>query len=95
MQLSRSGDNVKFLGYRKLNNRRGISDVCGVAPNGRSIWIEAKTKDGMVSEDQRDFLDDVHQNGAIAMVARSIEDAAAMVAMQSGSKWKAEMERTW
>lgn len=91
MQVS----NGKFVGYRKLANRRGISDVVAVAPNGRSIWIEVKTATGRLSDEQRLFLDDVHRCGSVAMVARSIDDVVAMITRQHMFEWRAPCTPNW
>lgn len=91
MQVS----NGVFVGYRRLTNRRGIADIVAVAPNGRSIWIEVKTARGRLSDEQREFLDDVHSHGAIAMVARSVDDVIAMIARQHLLEWNAPSIVNW
>jgi hypothetical protein len=85
----------QFFGYRRLNNPRGIPDIVGVAPTGRAIWIEAKTDDGRVSKDQKLFLDTVHHQGAIAMVARSVDDVAAVISIMDRTNWRPTLTRTW
>lgn len=54
----------------------GISDILGIAPDGsgRFMAIETKAATGKLSEDQQAFLDNVTQEGGIAIVVRSLDD---------------------
>lgn len=53
---------------------KGHSDIFLLLPGGRAGFIEVKAPKGKLSEDQRAFLARVQQAGALAFVARSIED---------------------
>lgn len=52
----------------------GFSDLFGVLPGGRAIFIEVKSEKGKPSPAQANFLAQVSMTGAVAGVARSIED---------------------
>lgn len=53
----------------------GSSDIIGIAPDGRFIAVEVKSKSGRVSVEQQRFINAVRRKGGIAGVARSVEDA--------------------
>jgi hypothetical protein len=53
---------------------KGIPDIIGVIPGGRSIMIEVKTPKGVVSPEQSLFLEKYQTAGALVFVARSPED---------------------
>jgi penicillin-binding protein-related factor A (putative recombinase) len=60
------------------NNRsrweiKGVSDILGVW-KGRFIAIEVKSKTGVVSPEQKAFIDDVNRLGGIGFVARNVDD---------------------
>jgi len=53
---------------------KGSSDILGILPDGRFLAIECKkSKGGKVSEDQKNFLENVKKNGGVAIVANSVE----------------------
>jgi hypothetical protein len=59
----------------------GISDLVGfTGPQARFVAIECKTGSGRLSKQQRAFLELVHTMGALAGVARSIEEAGLILA---------------
>lgn len=63
--------------YIRPNSRfhlRGVSDILGVLPDGRLLAIEVKSRKGVVSIDQRTFLDSITQSKGVAFVARSLDD---------------------
>ena len=54
---------------------RGIPDlICVLPPGGRACYIEVKTPTGKVSPEQEEFLIKARAAGAVAFVARSIQD---------------------
>ncbi len=54
----------------------GFSDLFGVRTgDGKAIFLEIKTASGRVSEPQRKFIQAMKNNGAIAGIARSVEEA--------------------
>lgn len=62
--------------FRKQQNRfaiNGVPDIIAII-NGQAIFIEVKAKTGVVSIDQARFIENVQKRGAIAFVAKSVED---------------------
>lgn len=62
--------------FRKHKSRfaiNGVTDIIGIH-NGKAFFIEVKAKKGIVSDDQERFIDNIQKGGAIAFVARSVED---------------------
>lgn len=54
----------------------GHSDLAGVRiGDGRAVYIEVKTPTGTASQNQKNFLRRMREAGALAGVARSVEDA--------------------
>lgn len=60
-------------GFR-TNNMSGISDITGVY-NGKFYALEVKTEKGIVSENQRKFLQRVADANGYGAIVRSFEDA--------------------
>lgn len=55
---------------------KGHSDLAGVRiGDGRAVYIEVKTPTGKVRPEQENFLRRMREAGALAGVARSVEDA--------------------
>jgi hypothetical protein len=52
----------------------GMADILGILKGGRFMAIEVKSEGGVVSKVQREWLNRVRGCGALAMVARSVED---------------------
>ena len=52
----------------------GQADLTGIAPDGRRLEIEVKSKDGRLSEDQKRFRDLIQRFKGIHIVARSVHD---------------------
>lgn len=62
----------------------GFSDLFGVrSSDGRAVFIEVKTPKGRVSKKQKNFLEQMQKNGAIAGVCRSAADAVKLVTEES------------
>lgn len=57
----------------------GHSDLYGVRPGGRAIFLEVKTPIGTASDEQKNFIKMMRQTGALAGFARSVEDAMKIV----------------
>ncbi len=54
---------------------KGFSDIVGVLPeSGRALFIEVKAPKGKLTIHQQLFLEEMRGQGAVAFVARSIED---------------------
>ena len=59
---------------------KGFSDLFGVRKSdGKAIFIEVKEPKGRVSAEQKLFINVMRQNGAIAGICRSPEDALKLV----------------
>jgi hypothetical protein len=63
--------------FRSFSGLKGVSDILGVMRGGRFLAIEAKAKDGRLSDDQAAFIDAVNKAGGLAFCARSIDDVRA------------------
>lgn len=57
----------------------GGSDLIGIGPGGKFLAIECKSKTGRLTEDQENFIRVVNERGGIAGVAKSVEEAIALV----------------
>lgn len=51
----------------------GISDICGVLPNGKFLAIECKRPGGKPSPEQIEFIDNVNGNGGVGFVADNLD----------------------
>jgi hypothetical protein len=63
--------------YRSNNSafaRKGVSDILGITLTGRFFAIEVKSKKGIVSPEQKLFLEDINKAHGLAFVARSLKD---------------------
>lgn len=58
---------------------KGSSDIIGVAPDGRFLAVEVKTKRGKPTQEQILFINAVLQAGGIAGIVRSPADALALI----------------
>lgn len=64
--------------FRKSNNKfhiKGTADILGIF-QGRFLAIEVKTKKGVLSPDQKLFLNRINEEGGIAFVGTSVEQVA-------------------
>ena len=57
----------------------GVSDLIGWT-QGRFVAIEVKASRGRVTDEQKAFIDLVRRSGGVAGVARSVEEARAILA---------------
>lgn len=64
---------------------KGWPDLTGVY-NGRPLFIEIKTPTGVVSPEQDAMINKLKAMGAIAFVARSVDDVVREIRWESG-KW--------
>lgn len=51
----------------------GAPDIIGCAPGGIFIAIECKTKNGRVSQKQKDFLENIKNLGGFSLIVRNVE----------------------
>lgn len=58
----------------------GLSDILGQLRDGRVLAIECKARRGRAEEEQKAFLLLVQRHGGVAGIARTIEDAQAILA---------------
>ena len=87
--LSKAGHTVFRInvGKVKMQNGRwfetgapkGFSDLFGFRPDGRIFFIEVKNETGRVRPEQKKFIEQMQSRGALAGVARSVEDAMEIV----------------
>lgn len=55
---------------------KGFSDLFGFRKSdGRAVFIEVKTPTGRIRPEQQNFIDKMRLYGALAGVARSVQDA--------------------
>jgi len=57
----------------------GMSDIIGMLPGGKFLAIEVKTPKGKIRPPQLEFLHKVNEGGGLGIVARSVEEVAALV----------------
>jgi len=50
--------------------RKGSSDILGILPGDRLLCVECKAQGGRLSPEQKQFLADVRELGALALVVR-------------------------
>lgn len=62
--------------FTQFNSQKGFSDIHGMLRGGKSFYLEVKRPSGgVVSPDQKQFLDMIVAGGGIAGVVRSVDDA--------------------
>jgi hypothetical protein len=60
----------------------GHSDLCGVLPRGRALYIEVKAEKGRLRDEQRAWMAMVNGRGGLALVARSIADVERVLRLE-------------
>lgn len=66
--------------YLSTGVPKGYSDLNGHRKSdGRAVYIEVKTKSGKVTNEQKTFIKQMKETGAIAGICRSVEDAIKLV----------------
>lgn len=66
----------------------GAADlICIVPPHGRFVAIEMKSPKGRVADEQYAWLSQVRKYGGVAGVARSVDEAFALVELARKSSW--------
>lgn len=60
--------------WQGLGSEKGVPDILGVLPGGKALMIEIKTEKGRVSEQQEAFIEKARKLGAVAFVARSVNE---------------------
>lgn len=59
--------------------RPGSPDMCFILPEGRTGWLELKTKRGSLSPAQREFRDKAQALGHVWAVAKDIDEAIRVI----------------
>ena len=59
----------------------GVPDIIGCF-KGRLIGIEIKSEKGVVSEYQKEFIENINRAGGLAFVARSVDDVIEGLGLQ-------------
>ena len=57
----------------------GVSDIIGWTEGGRFVAIEVKASRGRLTDEQAAFIELVRRSGGLAGVARSVEEARAIL----------------
>lgn len=65
---------LHYKAWQGLGSTKGLPDIVGVLPGGKALYIEVKTEAGRLSPHQEKFLNNLELAGAMAFVARSVED---------------------
>lgn len=59
---------------------KGFSDLFGFRlSDGRAVFIEVKSPTGKVRPEQQNFIEQMRSNGALAGIARSVEEARRII----------------
>lgn len=59
---------------------KGFSDLFGFRlSDGRAFFIEVKSPTGKVRPEQQNFIEQMRSNGALAGIARSVEEARKII----------------
>jgi len=75
-KVPKSGYNVKGK-WRKHSSKyavNGISDIVCIDRTGRVLFLEVKSKNGVQSDDQKKFEENVKKSGGRYYVVRSVKD---------------------
>ena len=72
---------VKNQAFRRLPKYalNGVSDILGILPNGTFLAIEVKTKTGVASQNQKDFIQEIKKRKGVAFIARSIDEVQSVL----------------
>lgn len=63
--------------FVRFTSITGISDIIGICPDGRFLAVECKrTKGGIVSDAQKEFIANIQQRGGVAIVVNSVTSLA-------------------
>lgn len=77
----RQNSGAAKLGDRfiRFTDEVGLPDICGFMKDGRALYVEVKAPKGRPAYWQQQFLDAAAKAGCVAGVARSLDDAAALL----------------
>lgn len=55
--------------------QKGVADILAILkPSGRWLAVECKRPGAKLTDDQEEFLCNIHENGGVTVVAKSLED---------------------
>lgn len=79
--IHQEASSVTLAGARMIQAGlcKGGADIIGVAPDGRFLAVEVKSKTGRASTQQLNFIDAVRHRGGIAGIARSAQEALNLI----------------
>ncbi len=80
----------RVRGRANIGAKKGTSDIIGIGPGGKMFAVECKTVNGIVSDEQADFLALVNRLGGYGIVARAMEDIREMVRQMREQARKSE-----
>lgn len=70
------------LGYlakmKKRGFKKGVPDLC-LLVNSKLVLIELKAEKGVVSDEQKEFLQQAYKRGAFSAIVRNLEDLISFV----------------
>lgn len=67
--------------HQGLGSTPGVPDIVGVY-DGKFLGIEVKTRNGVVSPHQKQFIDNINAAGGLAFVARSVQDVVEKLGLE-------------
>lgn len=70
---------------------RGTADILGLLDDGTFLAVEVKSEKGRLSPEQKVFLSEVKLRGALAIVARSVEDVEFKLKLHLGGQSEKRM----
>jgi len=68
-------DKITAIRLKKMGVKAGVCDLCLPLPDGRTFWLELKTKTGRLSAIQKEFIGELEALGHIVKVAYGYEQA--------------------
>lgn len=75
LRLWRANVGVARIGCRVVRfGVPGQADLTGILPGGRRLEIEAKSPDGVQTQDQRNYQLMIERFGGLYVLARSVDD---------------------
>lgn len=59
--------------YRSFHGLKGVADILGILPGGKTLCVEVKSATGRLSPEQAAFLDAARAAGALALCVRDVK----------------------
>jgi hypothetical protein len=70
---------AKMIKFRNMGLTSGVSDLVLLLPGARTVFLEIKTPEGRQTENQKEFQSRAESLGFDYHLARSLEDAQAII----------------